>query len=201
MNVRTGVERPARFRAAGVRLGVLLAAIAVVAVAVKVRAVGPAAIMAPDFTLVDQNARPFTLSALRGHPVALFFGYTNCPDECPTTLAHLAKAMQSRTVPRDQRVAFITVDPQRDTPAALKRYVGLFNRDFIGLTGGLPALNPVYAAYRTLHRAEAVEPDSKNYFVSHGTTIYFVGRDGSIKGFGQWDDAIPEIARDFRDFQ
>jgi protein SCO1/2 len=157
--------------------------------------------MAPDFTLVDQNGRTFTLSVQRGHPLAIFFGYTHCPDECPLTLAHLAKAMHSPSAPHDLRVVFITVDPQRDTPATLKRYIGFFDRNFVGLTGSLAKLDPVYAAYGTPRQAARAVRGRDDYSVAHGTTIYFVSRDGSLKGFAQWDDGIALIARDFHDFQ
>ncbi len=200
MNTRTR-GWPARFVVGAAALVVLLVAIGIVAIAARLRAVGPPVVMAADFTLVDQNDRPFTLSGMHGHPVALFFGYAHCPDECPTTLARLAKAALWPGVPRDQRVAFITVDPRRDTPATLKRYIGLFKDDFIGLTGSSAALEPVYAAYRTPHQLEVLKGDPKDYSVSHGTTIYFVGRDGSIKGLGQFDDGIPAMAREFHDFQ
>jgi protein SCO1/2 len=162
---------------------------------------GAPVMMAPDFTLLDQDARPFTLSALRGHPVAIVFGYTHCPDECPLTLAHLTRAMRSGSAPRDERIAFITVDPARDTPGVLKRYLRLFDSGVIGLTGNLRALGPVYDAYAMPRRVEATAPKQRDYSVTHGTTIYFVARDGSMRGYAPWDAQIGELARDFQAFQ
>jgi protein SCO1/2 len=156
---------------------------------------------APDFTLIDQNGQRFTLSKIQGHPIALFFGFTHCPDECPTTLAHLAHAVHAPGVPHDTRVAFITVDPDRDSPATLKRYVRLFDPQFIGLTGGLSQLNPVYDAYHTARRAVPVNQKHSDDSFEHGTTVFYVGRDGMIRGLGQWDDAPDQIARDFKSFQ
>jgi protein SCO1/2 len=156
---------------------------------------------APDFTLIDQNGQPFTLSKIQGHPIALFFGFTHCPDECPTTLAHLAHAVHAPSVPNDTRVVFITVDPGRDSPATLKRYVGLFDPHFIGLTGGLSRLNPVYDAYHVARRVIRVNDKLGDDSFEHGTAVYYIGRDGVIKDLGQWDDAAAAMARDFRDIQ
>jgi protein SCO1/2 len=188
-------------RLTAVFLAALLSAVIAIPVAVLWRAFSPQIALAPDFTLIDQGGRPFTLSKLRGRPVVLFFGYTHCPDECPTTFARLAKAVRASGVPSDVRVAFITVDPERDFPATLKRYVRLFDPGFIGLTGSLRTLSPVYAAYHTARQIDQVDHERHDYSVTHGTTIYYVGRDGSIKGLGQWDDAVAEIVRDLHSFQ
>lgn len=162
---------------------------------------GSKAVLAPDFTLIDQNAHPFTFSTLRGHPAALFFGYTHCPDECPATLRRLAKAMHAEGVPPDVRVAFITVDPEHDSPPVLKRYVLIFNPDFIGLTGSFTALNRVYADYHVPRQIASAGRDQDASPLDHGTTIYYVGRKGVINGYGHWDDATREIAENFKAFQ
>jgi protein SCO1/2 len=161
----------------------------------------PPSIMAPDFTLLDQEARPFTLSAQHGYPVVLFFGYTHCPDECPLTLAHLAKAHESTGVPHDWRIAFITVDPARDSPATLKRYLALFGGGMIGLTGDMRRLGPLYDAYAMPRRIEVNTINRRDYFVSHGTTIYFIGRDGSVKGYDRWDAGVGDLVHDLQAFQ
>jgi protein SCO1/2 len=162
---------------------------------------GPKVIVAPDFALIDQDARRFNLSELRGHPVVVFFGYTHCPDICPTTLAHLAKVVHSPGSPADERIVFITVDPERDSPGALKRYVRLFDRQFIGLTGSLKDLEPVYAAYHLVRRTVPAEHGPNDYSVVHGTSLYYVGRDGRMKGFGSWEDDTSELAQDVKRFQ
>jgi len=115
-----GRPRPSA-RTIRIALITLLIAVALIPLTALWGAFGPFAHLAPDFTLTDQDGRPFTLSAQRGHPVVLFFGYTHCDDACPTTLAHLAQALRAPGVPADVTVAFITVDPTRDTPAVLKR--------------------------------------------------------------------------------
>ncbi|MGD0472909.1 MAG: SCO family protein [Candidatus Velthaea sp.] len=180
---------------------VVVVVLAVMAAAVGWRTFDTRRASAPDFTLVDQDARPFTLSAQRGHPVVLFFGYTHCPDVCPTTLAHLAQALHAPGAPSDARIAFITVDPRRDSPAALKRYVRLFDPHFIGLTGSLPALNPVYAAYHAAPRTIPAGAAHGDYAVAHATSVLYIGRDGATAGLGSWDDATADIARDLKGVQ
>jgi protein SCO1/2 len=180
---------------------VLLLALSAIPIVALWRAFGPKVIVAPDFALIDQDARPFKLSGLRGHPVVVFFGYTHCPDVCPTTLAHLAKAVHSPTVPGDEHVVFITVDPDRDSPSVLKRYVRLFDPEFIGLTGSLKSLEPVYAAYHTARQAVPNNHGPNDYSIVHGTSLYYVGRDGIMKGFGSWEDDTPELTQDLKRFQ
>jgi protein SCO1/2 len=187
--------------ALGILVVVLLLATTALCSAARWGVFGSDPATAPDFTLVDQDGRPFTLSKLRGAPIALFFGFTHCPDECPTTLAHLAKALHAPGVPADTRVAFITVDPARDSPALLKRYVGLFDRRFVGLTGVLRDLTPVYAAYHMPRKAARIDNEHGDDSFEHGTTVYYIGRDGTIKGSGSWDDAPEQMAQDFRSFQ
>jgi protein SCO1/2 len=178
-------KQPGNSGLIGVALIVALLALAMFASAALWRTFGHNPAAAPDFTLSDQNGQPFTLSKFRAHPIALFFGFTHCPDECPTTLAHLAHAVHAPGVPLDTRAAFIAVDPERDSPASLKRYVRLFDPQFIGLTGGLNQLNPVYDAYHTARQAVPVNQTHRDESFEHGTTVFYVGRDGMIKGLGQ----------------
>ena len=90
-----------------------------------------------DFSLVDHNDKPFTYTALVGQWTLLFFGFTHCPDICPTTMAELAelKAQLADTEAREARVAMVSVDPARDTPERLAEYVPYFHQDFLGVTG------------------------------------------------------------------
>jgi protein SCO1/2 len=87
-----------------------------------------------DFHLIDSQGRPFTRAALLGRPTLVYFGFTHCPDECPDTLAALARVTRQTAVPGLQ-VLFVTVDPQRDTPAVLAGYLRHFDPSFLGLTG------------------------------------------------------------------
>src|SRR5215211_4478411 len=92
--------------------------------------------VAPEIELTRANGTRFRLSETRGKVVALFFGYTSCPDVCPTTMAELKQALEKLGNKADQvQVLFVTVDPQRDTPERVQEYVNHFNPDFIGLSG------------------------------------------------------------------
>lgn len=94
----------------------------------------PDARLIADFHLIDSRGHPFTRVALVGHPTLVYFGFTHCPDECPDTLAALARVEKQAGLPGLQ-VLFVTVDPQRDTPAALAGYLRQFDAGFLGLTG------------------------------------------------------------------
>ena len=87
-----------------------------------------------EFHLIDSTGRPFTRASLLGHPTLVYFGFTHCPDECPDTLAALARVEKQARLPGLQ-VLFVTVDPQRDTPAVLAGYLRQFDPSFVGLTG------------------------------------------------------------------
>jgi protein SCO1/2 len=103
---------------------------------------------APQFTLTDHTGTQRSLADLRGHTVLLFFGYTNCPDVCPLTLTRLHEALEDAGAgPEDARVLLVTVDPRRDTPDVLARYVSRFGGTVTGLTGTAEELQAVYRAY------------------------------------------------------
>jgi protein SCO1/2 len=190
-------DQPARprDRAVAALLIVMLIALSAIPLAALWRAFGPSADAAPDFSLTDGDGHPFRLRSLRGRPAIIFFGYTHCPDTCPTVLARLARAVHSAGLANDIRVALITVDPQRDSPAVLKKYVRLFDPGFIGLTGSPAALAPVYSAYGVRRSAVPDGAGQSGYTLQHSTTVYYVGRDGLTKAFGQADDDVPHITR------
>jgi protein SCO1/2 len=149
---------------------------------------------APDFTLVDQYGKPFTLSHYRGRPVVLFFGYAHCPDVCPTILANLKRARASVANGRDSVVALVTVDPRRDTQAELRRFVGEFDPAFIGLTGTSAQLDRVYRAYHV--KIQNTIGDAGGYLVAHTAFVYYIDRNGRMSGFGTWDDPQPVLEQD-----
>jgi protein SCO1/2 len=151
---------------------------------------------APDFTLVDQHGRTFTLSRYRGRPVVLFFGYAHCPDVCPTILANLKRARQTVADARDSVVVLVTVDPRRDHAAQLGRFVGTFDPSFIGLTGTSAQLDRVYRAYHV--KIENTIGDAGGYLVAHTAFVYYIARDGRLSGFGTWDDPGPVLDADLR---
>ena len=175
-----------------------LAALALVlacAAAVLLRVFLPSGPPAPDFTLTDQDGRPYTLSAHRGHAIALFFGYAHCPDVCPTTLSALARAKRKLgPAAAGFDVVLVTVDPARDTPGVLKRYVHLFDPTFTGLTGTEKQLEPVYDAYHVYHEIDAGKGSANGYVVAHSSAVQFISPDGRLRGTGDWSDSPDELA-------
>jgi len=149
------------------------------------------------FRLIDQYGRAVHDSDFRGRFMLVYFGYTNCPDVCPTTLATIAKAMDELG-PEAARIAplFVTVDPARDTPKALRDYLSAFGPRFIGLTGSPAAVGKVAREYRVFFRKEPGAPGS--YAVDHSSTIYLMGPGGVF--VTNYDESVgPDgLARDLR---
>ena len=103
---------------------------------------------APAFSLTDHNGSPFHLSEMRGSVVLLFFGFTNCVEECPLTAAHLKLALETLgTDAQDVQVVLVSTDPVRDTPQMLKDFLGKFNPSFLGVTGTMDELTKTWDAY------------------------------------------------------
>lgn len=132
------------------------------------------------FSLIDQDGRPVTEASYAGHLRMMTFGYTFCPDICPTTLAVMAAAIQ-RLGPDAARVIpiFVTVDPKRDTPARLKEYVAAFDPRFAGLSGTQEAVARAAYDFRVryhINSPEASDPDL--YTVDHSAGIYIMDGDG-----------------------
>lgn len=158
-----------------------------------------AAIPEPNVPLVDQYGKPFRLTDERGKELVLFFGYAHCPDVCPTTLAKLAQAdRQLGSDANDVAVAFVTVDPDRDTAPALKRYVDLFNPHFFGVTGPQPSLDALYDAYHVWHEKLPNTGSAAGYLMAHSSAIYFLDRDGNVRVIHDWTDSPAALAHDMR---
>ncbi len=131
----------------------------------------------PPLQLTDFNGRPFGNGALLGHPSLLFFGYTSCPDVCPATLAILREVQRQAPIAGLQFL-FITVDPERDTPAALKTYLGAFSAQFVGLSAGGGALGPLMRSLAA--DAERQGLPAGNYQLSHSSTLYLLDTRGRL---------------------
>lgn len=133
-----------------------------------------------DFTLTDHNGQPRKLSEFRGKPVAVYFGYTHCPDVCPTTLAELAQSMRELGPQADQvQVLFITIDPARDTQALLKSYAPAFDPRFIGLTGSPAQIASVAGQFHALYRRQ--DGANGDYTMDHSAGAYLLDRDGKLR--------------------
>jgi protein SCO1 len=137
---------------------------------------GTAAIGGP-FKLTDQNGHSFTDADLKGEPFLVFFGFTHCPDACPTTLLELSDVLDKLGGDADKvRVLFITIDPERDNASALKDYLSAFNSRLVGLTGDLSAVATVAKAYHVYFKK--VPLDGGDYTMDHTAIVYLMNKDG-----------------------
>lgn len=134
-----------------------------------------------DFTL-QSSTGPVSLKDYRGKVVLVYFGYTYCPDICPTALAATADGLKQLTAEELTRVAmlFISVDPERDTPARLKDYVEFFHPNIVGVTGTPESLAEIAKRYGVFYARQKVETVGDGYVVDHTSDTYVVGPDGRL---------------------
>jgi len=131
------------------------------------------------FHLVDQNGKTVTNDDLKGHPFLVFFGFTNCPEICPTTLFDISEVLNKLGPDADKvNALFVTVDPERDTPEKLKDYLSSFNPHLIGLGGDPAALAAVAKAYRVYYKK--VPQDGGSYTMDHTAIVYLMDKQGSF---------------------
>jgi protein SCO1/2 len=165
------------FTAFAVGLALCLGAI----VFVSGRGSGTAAIQAAaiggPFSLTDQNGQPFSDKDLKGKFFLVFFGFTHCPDVCPTTLFEISEIMRNLGPEADRTAAlFISVDPERDTAAAMKDYLANFDPHIRGLTGDAAAVDAVARAYRAYYKK--VPLDGGDYTMDHTAIVYLMDKEG-----------------------
>ena len=132
------------------------------------------------FTLTGSGGQPFSSAKLNGKPYALFFGFTHCPDVCPTTLARLVKLRQQLGGERPFEIVFVTVDPERDGPAEVGKYAELFNSPIIGLTGSPAQIDQVKKQFGIF--SQKVEQPGGDYSVNHTSTVLLFDRGGKFGG-------------------
>ncbi|UCF28584.1 MAG: SCO family protein [Chloroflexota bacterium] len=137
-------------------------------------------VAAPSFELTDVDGHRVQLSDLDGQVVIMFFGYTSCPDICPVTLSDFLK-IRSRLGTQADEVSFVfvTVDPERDTPERMKKYLTNFDPDIIGLTGTRGELESVWASYG-VYEARLEGGSEDNYLVDHSSRIYVIDAEGNL---------------------
>ena len=129
------------------------------------------------FRLTDQNGRTVSDQDLKGHPFLVFFGFTHCPDVCPTTLFEVSEILRSLGPDANgTRALFITVDPERDTPSVMKDYVSNFDPHVWGLTGDPAAIAAVAKAYRVYYKK--VPLDGGGYTMDHTAIVYLMDKNG-----------------------
>jgi protein SCO1/2 len=133
------------------------------------------------FELVDADGEPFSSADLAGEPYAIFFGYTHCPDVCPTTLFEMSEALKALGADADKlHVVFVTVDPARDTPELLKNYLSAFDDRIIGLTGTPEAIDAAAKSFRVFYRK--VPTEDGDYSMDHSATVILMGAYGEFVG-------------------
>ena len=143
-----------------------------------IRKVQSAAIGGP-FHLTDQNGRPVTEADIKGHPTLVFFGFTHCPDVCPTTLFEMSEIIRKLGPDADKvNALFVTVDPERDTPAVMKDYLGSFDPHVRGLTGTPEEIAQIAKGYRVYYKK--VPQGDNDYTMDHTAIVYLMDKDGKF---------------------
>jgi protein SCO1/2 len=151
-----------------------------------------------DLRLFDHTGKARTLADFRGKVVVVFFGYTQCPDVCPTTLAELAQVMKKLgREAADVQVLFVTIDPERDTRELLAQYVPSFDPSFLGLYGDAEATARAAAAFKVLYQ-KAPGPTPASYTMDHSAGTFLLDREGRMRvyeSYGQGADAFEHDIR------
>lgn len=149
----------------------------------------PLGINGQEFALNSSKGGTFTQNDLVGTPTLLFFGYTFCPDVCPTTLAETtAWRAKLGLTPEQLRIVFVTVDPDRDTPEMVKSYVEGFDPSIIGLVGDQAATDQVKAAFGVFSE-KAGDADSEFYLVNHTALTFLIDKEGKFQGTVAYEEA------------
>ena len=152
-----------------------------------------------DFSLTDYDGNRFDLSSVRGKVVLIFFGYTSCPDACPTTLSKLSSV--SRKLGNDGKrlkTLYISVDPERDTPAVLKADLGNFQLDAVGLTGTKTEIDKVVSQYGAAYEIISTPDSAAKYTVAHSTTLYALDTAGRTRILFPYEATVDEIVAGVR---
>ncbi|MDA8260460.1 MAG: SCO family protein [Betaproteobacteria bacterium] len=151
-----------------------------------------------NFRLTDHTGKPRTLADFRGKVVVLFFGYTNCPDVCPTTLSDLAAAMKKLGKDAERvQVLFVTLDPERDTPALLSMYVPSFNPSFLGLYGDLEETTRVAKEFKVFYEKRPGNAPN-NYTMDHFAGSYIFDSAGRLRLFVSYGQSADVFAHDIK---
>jgi protein SCO1/2 len=152
-----------------------------------------------DFTLTDQEGRRFTLSSLKGKVVLIFFGYTMCPDACPTTLSKLSSAYARLNA--DERAVvkavYITVDPERDTPSVMKEHLAYFGVDAIGLTGTVEETSQVAAQFGA-HFEKSSGTTAAGYLMSHTVSVFGLDAQGRTRLLIDYEAGVDLVVKEIR---
>jgi protein SCO1/2 len=153
---------------------------------------------AKDFALTDHAGKARTLADFKGKVVVVFFGFTQCPDVCPTTLAEMATAMKELGPQADQvQVLFVTVDPERDTQALLAQYVPAFDARFLGLRGDAAATAAVAKEFKVFY-AKVPGKEAGSYSMDHTAASYVFDRNGKVRLFVRYGQGAAPLIHDLK---
>jgi len=147
--------------------------------------------------LTDHNGQPRTLADFRGKVAALFFGFTHCPDVCPTTLGEMATVMKELGPDAARlQVIFVSIDPERDTADVLKRYVPLFHPDFLGMTGSPEEIARAAKEFKIYYQKQVLK--GGGYTMDHSAGTYLLDTEGRLRLFAQYGVGAPALLHDIR---
>ena len=147
--------------------------------------------------LTDHNGKPRTLADFRGKVVTVFFGFTHCPDACPTTLAEMSQVMRELGPDADKvQVLFVTVDPERDTPQVLSQYVPAFHPSFLGLSGDAEATARTAKEFKIFYQKQPLK--TGGYSVDHSAGTYVFDREGRLRLFAPYGKGAAAMLHDIR---
>ena len=153
---------------------------------------------ARDFTLTDHYGATRSLADFRGKAVAVFFGYTHCPDVCPTTLADFAAALkQLGPLASQVQVIFVTVDPERDTPDLLRQFVPAFDPSFLGMYTDAESLQRLAKEFKVVYQKSSVKADD-DYLIDHSAGTYVYDAQGRLRLLMPYGSSPDAIANDLR---
>ncbi|WP_338770803.1 SCO family protein [Massilia sp. METH4] len=153
---------------------------------------------AKGFSLKDHNGKPVTLESYKGKVVVMFFGFTQCPDVCPTTMAEMAAVMQELgPQAKDVQVLFVTLDPERDTPALLKEYVPAFHPGFVGLYGTPAEIAQTAKEFKVFYK-KVPGKDPANYTIDHTAGSYVFDKQGKVRLFLRHAQGTKPVVHDLQ---
>lgn len=150
------------------------------------------------FALIDHNGKAFTHRDLEGRPTLIFFGFTHCPDVCPTTLMEISKVFELLGPQAKVAALFVTVDPERDTPALLKDYVSNFDKRIIGVTGPRESLDAALKTFRVFSRKSKGEGEA--YSMDHSSLVYLMDKNGRFATAFNLQQTPEQAARALRPY-
>jgi protein SCO1/2 len=152
---------------------------------------------APELALAGSDGKPFSIARFRGKVVLLAFGFSNCGEVCPITLATLAAARKKLGAEAaDVQVAYVTVDPERDTAAQMKKFLGSFDASFVGGVGTRAQLEAAYESYG-ISVSKVTNPDG-SYTLGHSSSIYMIDREGGLRAVMPYGHPVDDFVHDLK---